>query len=258
MSAPFPVVLLTDFGTQDPYVGQMKSVLQWESPYPPIIDLSHDVPSQDETAAAFLLEYSIEYCPPNSILLLVVDPFVGTERDIIAAETTQDRVVVAPDRHLIDGLDFTKVHRVLQPNVPGLKQESDTFHGRDWFAPAGRILALGGTLEDLGPLIDYQSRNSRVPEPEKKDSEIVGEVVYVDRFGNLITNIPGEMVDKPNEWRVRIGDSTIEEYRQTYGKGNLPIFLEGSFKRYEIAVTGGNARKRLSVDPGDRVRFIHR
>lgn len=253
MEAPKPVVLLTDFGTKDPYVGQMKSQLLCEPPYPPVIDLTHEVPAQNETVAAFFLEYSLPHLPADSVVLLVVDPFVGTKRNIIAAKTSTGPIVISPDRGFIDGISFKTVHLVKSP-VDG--EISQTFHGRDWFAPAGRRLALGESLESLGPKIDYSPDGSLVPKPVREEGKISGEIVHIDRFGNLITNIPSDFTEDTDRWHVSMAGKKIELFVDTYGKWDEPVVLVGSYNYYEISLPRGSAENHFNAGYGDSVQFL--
>lgn len=252
---PRPVCLLTDFGTSDPYVGLMKAVIQEKPPYPPVIDLTHEVPPQNETAAAFLLEYCYPDLPADAVVLLVVDPMVGTDRRIVAYETEDGPVVVAPDRGLVDGLPIDRAVDVEQP--PGDRDEvSSTFHGRDWFAPTARQLSLGTPLIKLGTALELSDSASLVPKPSVQSNRVDGEVVYVDRFGNLITNIPaGEFRDRDNGV-VKVGKHQIDRFVDCYGNHQGTVALVGSFQRMEIAVSGGSASDQLDAQAGDSVTLI--
>lgn len=261
-SAPAPVFLLTDFGTQDPYVGLMKAVLVREPPRPDVIDLTHEVPPQDEVAASFLLEYVLPDLPSGAVLLLVVDPGVGTERGILAVALDRGRRVLAPDTGMLEGLSWERAVRF--ENREWMRDTGvSTFHGRDRFAPAGRHLSLGGELSDLGPELDRAPRGSPVPEPVSEGDRLVGRVVYADRFGNLITNITPDHLPHPDVPHAEANRSvvltvdghTVRGIRKTYGDHEGPIGLVGSFERVEIAVPGGSARRRLAVEPGDPVEM---
>lgn len=252
MSDLRPVCLLTDFGTRDPYVGLMKSVIQSNSPFPPVIDLTHEVPPQDESAAAFLLEYCYPDLPDEAVVLLVVDPMVGTERNIVAVQTSEGRTIVAPDRGLVDGLSINRAVVVEDP--PGRTDTtSSTFHGRDIFAPVARHLSLGGELVKLGTEIDYGGGEPLVPEPEIENGLISGRIVYIDHFGNLVTNIKENVLTEPDTINIQVGDETIRTFEDTYGKNEGLVGLISSFERLEIALPGGSAQKKLGVSTGDEV-----
>ncbi|MFB6346528.1 MAG: S-adenosyl-l-methionine hydroxide adenosyltransferase family protein [bacterium] len=257
---PVPVCLLTDFGTDDPYVGIMKSIIQSSAPYPPTIDLTHEVPPQDERTAAFLLEYALPSTPTNAVVLVVVDPGVGTGRDIIAVETASGRTVVAPDTGLADGLDWDRARRVTNEDL-ARERISSTFHGRDWFAPVGRFLSLGGNLERLGPQKDGPASDGLIPDPDNSAEEFSGEIVHVDRFGNLITNIKserlrkefGETLTENSRLFIRVAERRIEGIASTYGDADSLTGIIGSYDRLEVAMPGGSARDELGIGRGEPV-----
>ncbi len=261
-AAPAPVFLLTDFGTRDPYVGLMKAVLIQEPPRPDVVDLTHEVPPQDELSAAFLLEYALPDLPPGSVVLLVVDPGVGTDRDSLAVGLDRGKRVVAPDTGMIDGLEWQRAVRLRNTDLYRDTGVS-TFHGRDRFAPAGRHLSLGGDLDELGPEVDRTPRGSPIPEPDRQGDRLIGRIVYVDRFGNLITNLTPDCLPEPGlphdganrSVTLQVGDHTVRGIRKTYGRHEEPIALVGSFERIELAVPGGSAHRRLSAGPGDTVEM---
>lgn len=254
---PRPVFLMTDFGESDPYVGLMKAVLLEGTPAPAVVDLTHEIPPQDEANAAFLLEYVVSDLPAGSILLLVVDPEVGTDRDIVAVETEESVVVVAPDTGLTEGLSRRRARRVTNEEL-ARTNVSSTFHGRDWFAPVGRYLSHGGSFEDLGPVSRESPRPRPVPEPTVGENRIEGTVVHVDHFGNLVTNIPAEDLenqwsDWPGETEVQLAGRTLGEAVSTYAEAKGPTALVGSFERLEVAVSGGSAADRFDAGTGTDV-----
>lgn len=244
-----PVHLLTDFGTEDPYVGLMKSVLLNQPPYPPVVDLTHQISPQDESEAAFLLQYVVPDLPSNSIILLVVDPKVGTERDLLAVKLKAGPTVVAPDRGLTEHLEWETARLVDASNLYR-DQGVSTFHGRDRFAPVGRYLATGGSLRTLGSTVERDSERRLLPDPTVRNQFVDGQIVYVDRFGNLITNIPADYVDESGTVEVNGNTLPIVE---TYGGGEEAVGLVGSFKRLEIAWVDGSANEELAVGRGSQV-----
>lgn len=257
-----PVCLMTDFGLRDPYVGIMKSVIQSEPPYPPVIDLTHEVPPQDERTAAFLLEYALGDCPREAVVLLVVDPGVGTERDIVVVETQNNRKVVAPDTGMVDNLDWSRARRLTNRDL-ARDSVSSTFHGRDWFAPVGRHLSLGGDFNQLGPPVESPETEGLVPEPILEQSRIKGEIVHVDRFGNLISNVKSNRLktdldlteeDYPR-LRLKINGRVIHGIAPTYGSEDSLIGVIGSFERVEVALPDGSAQDRLGVSRGESLEI---
>lgn len=254
---PRPVFLMTDFGESDPYVGLMKAVLLEGAPTPNIVDLTHEIPPQDETNATFLLEYVVPDLPAGSVVLLVVDPEVGTERDIIAVETEESVTVVAPDTGLTEGLNWRRARLVTNDEL-SRATVSSTFHGRDWFAPVGRYLSRRGSFEELGPETEKNPDSYPLPEPTVGEDEIRGTVVHEDHFGNLVTNIERERLENHwSNWRnrveVQLEDRRIQEVAPTYEEACGPAALVGSFERLEVAVPGGSAADRFDTGTGTEV-----
>ncbi len=252
---PHPVFLLTDFGTEDPYVGLMKSVLVEGPPVSPVVDLTHEVAPYDEVNAAFLLEYVLPDLPPNAIVLLVVDPEVGTERNIIAVETSKSRVVLAPDTGPVNGIEWNRAFHV-ENNDLSRTTISSTFHGRDWFAPVGRFLSQGGDLSAVGPPASKNGRKRIVPEPTVESDQLLGEIVHVDHFGNLISNVTREsletVIEDPFKQDVKmiIGDTCVNTLADTYENSDGPTGVFGSFNRLEVAIPRGSAAARLDAGMG--------
>jgi S-adenosylmethionine hydrolase len=204
--------------------------------------------------AAVLLEYVIDDLPRDSVLLLVVDPKVGAQRRIIAVETVRGRIVLAPDRGLVNDLDWERARYVTNEEL-ARSDVSSTFHGRDWFAPAGSYLSRGGAFDELGPIVEEESGSSIVPQPTFRDGELVGRVLHVDRFGNLITNVNPELLEETfpnwqNNLRLSMSGETITKFVNTYDEGNGPVGLVGSFEQLEVAVPGGSAAGELEATPG--------
>ncbi len=191
MGNPAVVTLLTDFGTVDPFVGIMKGVILSRCPDAVLVDLSHEVPAFDILGASFLLHTAIHYFPPHAIHLAVVDPGVGGSRRPIAARIA-GRTFVAPDNGLLSyqlAAGPLEALHVIAAEAYMLTPVSATFHGRDIFAPAAGHLAAGLPLAALGP----EARDPvRLPIPRPRatgDGTVQGQVVWVDRFGNCITNL---------------------------------------------------------------------
>ncbi len=269
------LTLLTDFGTEDEYVGVMKGVILSIAPEVRLVDLSHRIPPQDVRRAAFLLMNAVHYFPPDTVHLAVVDPGVGTERRPLAVRTPVG-TLVGPDNGLFSWVlarvpEWTAVE--IREPAYRLPLVSSTFHGRDIFAPAAAHLAAGIPLERLGPPVEDPVW---LPPPrlEVHDDAIEGEVLYADRFGNLVTSIgylerSGDAVvlvpafGPGGEWRgfsaraARIGVGTVQlrGIRQTYAEvaaGDL-LALVGSNKFLEIAVRQGSAAAALGAVPGTPV-----
>lgn len=249
------ITLLTDFGLTDGYVATMKGVILSINPKTTIIDLSHDIPAQDVAAAAFVLEASYRYFPRGTIHVAVVDPTVGTNRKILAVKSS-DYWFLAPDNGLLQYVFHTEetltVVEVLNKRF-FLSQVSQTFHGRDIFAPVAAHLSLGVDILQLGKLSSNCDRG-QIHRPLVSKNKIIGKVIYCDRFGNLITNVQATQLPK-HEFRICVGDVTIPHLSQSYAEVEIgqPLAIIGSSGFLEIAVRNGNARQQLSVSPGANV-----
>jgi S-adenosylmethionine hydrolase len=242
------ITLLTDFGTSDSYVAEMKAVLLSGVPSATLVDISHQVSPGDMRAGQYLLGRAWKHFPRGTVHVAIVDPGVGTERRALAAEHEGHRFV-APDNGLLSFLP--KDARYVSLPVPA--SAAATFHGRDVFAPAAARLASGAALADLGePITDPCF--TPLPVAKHDHLTVIGEVIYVDRFGTLVTNIPGDAV-QPGA-RIRIEDSEAGSLRRTFrdvARGALVAFV-GSGGTVEIAVRDGSAARMLGVGVGAEVR----
>ncbi|RMF89769.1 MAG: hypothetical protein D6736_07855 [Nitrospinota bacterium] len=194
---PFPlIVLLTDFGLKDPFVGMMKGVIAGIAPQARCIDLSHEITPHDVREGMLVLQASYRYFPPHTIFLLVVDPGVGSQRRPLLAITERYRFV-APDNGILTPIYQQEAPvRVLHITARQyfLNQVSTTFHGRDLFAPVAAWLATGVDPATFGPEIT-DPVSLPLPRPQWLDSTTLrGEIVYIDRFGNLMTNITPDLI----------------------------------------------------------------
>lgn len=249
------ITLLTDFGTADGYVGAMKGVIASMAPGVILDDIAHDVRPGDIRAAAWALEgYAFLY-PPGTVHLVVVDPGVGTERLAVAARA-RERFFVLPDNGILpkalgeappDGL-------VVLDRVPApLAEISATFHGRDVFAPAAARLAAGAPLEELGrPLEAALRREEGSGGGRRVPGGAEGKVVHVDRFGNLISDMPGPWAGEMTQPTVSVSGRTVGGLVRTYGdagSGEL-LALVGSRGTIEVAVRDGSAAERLGLGVG--------
>jgi len=258
------VALLTDFGTRDHYAGTLKGVVLGVCPDATLVDIGHDIPAHDVLAAALELAACYRYFPVGTIFLVVVDPGVGSARRGIAADTGDYRFV-APDNGVLSAVfresppkkvvELTE-RKYARPTV------SHTFEGRDRFAPAAGFLAKGVALVALGKsLKDYQTID--LPQPVVFGDELTGEVVRVDRFGNLITNIDRHAFEQFAERRpiaVVVGGREIPRIVATYAEapaGEL-CALFGSTDHLEVAINAGDAAATLKLGRGAeaRVRLV--
>src|SRR5271154_2409601 len=190
---PFPVAIITDFGYRDHYVGAMKGVIASIAPRANVIDITHGVVAQCIVAGAIALRESWRYFPPRTVFLAVVDPGVGTARAPIAIETRAGARFVGPDNGLLWlAAKDAGIKRIVKLTSPRhrLKNVSATFHGRDIFAPAAAYLWRGTPISALGPALRPASIvHLDIPRPVDSARELRGEVIYVDGFGNLVSNI---------------------------------------------------------------------
>jgi len=242
------ITLLTDFGTGDSYVAEVKAVLLSRAVNATLVDISHQVAPGDTRAGQYLLSRTWKHFPAGTIHLAIVDPGVGTERRAIAAESGGHRFV-APDNGLLSFLP-QDARFVSLPIPPGV---APTFHGRDVFAPAAAALARGASLAELGSPITDPSL-APLPSPHHDGTAVMGEVIYVDRFGTLVSNIPPSAVE-PGV-RIRVGETDVGPLRRTFAdaSGGALVAFTGSGGTVEIAVRDGSAARLLGVGVGAEVR----
>jgi hypothetical protein len=260
MSSDRFLTLLTDFGLQDNYVGVMKGVIACINHHINIIDITHEIPPQNLDAANFCLMTAYPYFPSGTVHVAVVDPGVGTRRRAVAIELGTG-FLVGPDNGIFTGvLDHEKITAAVELTNPEywLKPESSTtFHGRDIFASAGAHLATGTPLLKLGTEIDPDTLiRLDLPACTKTDAGITGYIQYIDRFGTLVTNIPGASV-RDRQWSLTAGGKIVPGCR-TYSDthpGSL-LALEGSHGFIEIAANGGNAQAELRTGYRSQVHVV--
>lgn len=273
MTDPLPIVLLTDFGTSDTYVGQVKAVLSARAPGAPLIDLTHEVSPYAIDEGAWLLETALPFLPAPAVVLAVVDPGVGSERLAIAvrASATGDPgsvgYFVGPDNGLLSpaappdarpstpgrcpapsGLDI----RAIENPEARLSNVSATFHGRDLFAPAAAHIAVAGHHETLGPVHDELTLLPPFV-GRTEGTTIRGTVIHVDRYGNLVTTIRKEQL--PQDFELDINDHGIEHMVRTFSDappGALACHVDSS-GFLAIAEREGNAAARTGAARGDAV-----
>jgi len=263
---PRPIVtLMTDFGDADGFVGTMKGVMLRVAAEAgtdlELVDLAHHVAAGDVRHAALALAAAVEYFPRGTVHLVVVDPGVGTDRAAIAIASPTG-TFVGPDNGVLTlaapGSPGRRVHR-LESARHRLEPVSHTFHGRDVFAPAAAHLACGVALDTLGP--PHVPIELALPAPRISPERVAGEVVYVDRFGNLTTNIDRSLLATFCQGRVSvtIPGARIESLSQSYGavpgggRAERPVALINSWGRLEIAWPGGSAAELLAAGCGTGV-----
>ncbi|MBI5302580.1 MAG: SAM-dependent chlorinase/fluorinase [Chloroflexi bacterium] len=251
------ITLTTDFGSSDGFVGTMKGVILNINPQASIVDITHDIAPQNIEQGAFLFANACGFFPANTIHVVVVDPGVGTSRRPIAMQIGET-FFVAPDNGVIAPAmtNYPLPFRVVHLNRPQffLPRVSHTFHGRDIFAPVAAHLSLGVPLDALGDAIDDWTQLDIAMATRDTDGAIVGKVVHIDRFGNLITNIPGGILGGLT--RVHLAGRVLIGIRQTYAEAALgePLALVSSSGTLEIAVRNGNAAVAFGIEIGTTVR----
>jgi S-adenosylmethionine hydrolase len=255
------ISLTTDFGLADNYVGIMKGVIAGICPQATLIDISHEIRPQAVRQASFLLSTAVPFFPPGTVHLVVVDPGVGSPRKPIAVQT--DRAFyVAPNNGVLSmalrlELPRLAVHIRTVDSEYHVSRISATFHGRDIFAPAAAHLACGLEIQAIGdslPLSDLVILPNLEPQ-HQPDGTWLGEVLHIDRYGNLITNI--QMQDTTSHLKVLASNTEIDRLSRTFSDvapGQLLAYI-GSSGYLEIAVREGSAAARLGIDVGAPVRI---
>lgn len=252
------LTLLSDFGLSDIYVGVMKGVIAQVNSIT-VVDLTHQIPPQNVAAARFCLMNAYPYFPAGTVHVAVVDPGVGSKRRAIAVEFA-DGFLVGPDNGLFSGVlsqsPAIAAVELTNPKYWRTPAPSNTFHGRDIFAPVGANLACGVPLNQVGSTIDPGTLVQLAIPERITDSGVVGCIQYVDHFGNLVTNIPATDV-QGQSWSVVAAGQTIAGC-QTYSNAaaGQAIALIGSHGWVEIAVNGGSAQAQLQLDWGAKVELL--
>ncbi|HEV3416371.1 MAG TPA: SAM-dependent chlorinase/fluorinase [Pirellulales bacterium] len=250
------ITLATDFGLGSPYVAAMKGVILSIHPAARIVDIAHTIGAQNVRQAAVLLAEATTWFPAGTIHVAVVDPGVGTERRIVYAQIG-DQQYLAPDNGLLSRLALkTRPSRIIALENPEhwLPSVSSTFHGRDIMAPVAAQLSLGMEPDRLGPSV-AELVELDWPAPRIGANEISGTVLWIDGFGNLITDVTAGMlaaIPDRSSATVEIAGRTIHGIDRTYGDrpANTLMSLVGSSGYLEISIAAGNARAQLNSDAG--------
>lgn len=263
VSAPTVVALLTDFGTSDPYVGIMKGVILGLCPTAQIVDVCHEVPPHDVLAGALMLRGAYRYFPCGTVFVAVVDPGVGSARRAIAAEA-DGRIFVCPDNGLLSAVaKQTPIARAVELTNADyfLPHVSRTFHGRDIFAPVAAHVAAGTKLDALGPEIDDLA-TIPLSEAVRTADGWEARVIYIDSFGNAITDLREDAVRDTDvrQLRLSVAGTTIVGLSESYAavREGEPVALVGSWGYVEIGIRNGSAAERLRVRRGDAVTVSSR
>lgn len=253
------ITLLTDFADENGYTAAMKGVILRINPQAYLVDVSHQIARHDLLQAALILRNVCPFFPPGSVHLVVVDPGVGGKRKALVAETEvftfvgPDNGVLAPVLELFPPLQVVAIEnpRYVMPRI------SDTFHGRDIFAPVAAHCSLGVSVREFGsPARTHQTLE--IPQPALDVNRLSGQVVAVDHFGNVVTNISRQDLEThfgTDPVVVQLGETIIEGLSRSYQQvpPGAPLAVIGSWEMLEIAVNGGDARSALGAGRGDVV-----
>lgn len=258
------ITLTTDFGTSDAYVGIMKGVILGINPDVQVVDLTHAIPPQDIHDAALSIHSAHRYFPEGTIHTIVVDPGVGSDRQAVICQT--DRAFfVCPDNgiltyllHEIENADGQSIKAVaIQNKAYYLPEVSNTFHGRDVFAPVAAHLSLDVPLANIGPPVT-DIVQLPIPTHQVAGNTIIGQIVKIDRFGNAITNLSeSALAGIGSTYEIRVGSTRLTRLNRAYAESGIgkPLAIIGSFGVLEIAINGGSAETRLGLKRGDVVEI---
>jgi S-adenosylmethionine hydrolase len=306
-----PIFFLTDYGTKDEYVGVVKSVILSINQDAKIIDITHEIPPQDIFSAAFIIDKILKYLPQKSIILAVIDPGVGGKRKSIVGESEiefpkgvkRKIFFVGPDNGIFTPIFLQAKHyKVFEINAERILEEaksyglflekSNTFHGRDIFAPACALISknpeiikeislkeevLPVKLELPKPQIKIiEDKEAEKERSKEKEKEIIGHIIHIDKFGNIITNIPKEYLEgsrikeieilraklkekksqlrtNKSEKRIKIKAPLVSSYDSV--KKENPLLIIGSYNTLEISVRDGSAEKKFGAKRFDIVKI---
>ena len=253
-----PIALLTDFGSQDIFVGVLKGVILSVNPWASVTDLGHGVPPQDIGAGAFFLSTAYSYFPQGTIFCTVVDPGVGSERRAVAVETEHYHFVGPDNGVLFPAAEADGIKTVVELNRDGffLDSVSNTFHGRDIFAPVAAHLSLARDILDLGDEIKASGLTSLAfPAPSSVEGGVRLSILHVDIYGNLTLNLTRKEFDQycGNGFSISVGGYNIQRFHPAYAHGSddTPFVLEASSGYMEIAVKNQSAARILGLGTRD-------
>lgn len=254
------ITLTTDFGLKDPYVAEMKGIILTINPNATVVDITHQVEKFNICMGAFMLASVAPYFPAGTVHLAVVDPGVGTQRHAILIETKRD-FFVGPDNGVLmlaartQGIEH--VYELTNPKFI-LPKASETFHGRDIFAPSAAYLDKGVKPHVFGPEITCPII-PKFATVRLKNSSFIGEVLHIDDFGNIITNITRKEIGQVETIKVKLQNFSLElPFCKTYAqaKPQQPVALIGSHGFLEIALNLYNAAEKYSAKAGDKVEIL--
>jgi S-adenosylmethionine hydrolase len=256
------ITLTTDFGLKDPYAAEMKAAILGICPNAVIVDITHEIEKFNIRTGAYVLASAVPYFPTGTIHVAVVDPGVGTRRRPMLIQTRQG-FFVGPDNGLLilaaENQGIKCIHEITNPRLM-LPRVSGTFHGRDVFAPAASHLANGVPPKEFGPEIRDAVKPEFTKVTLRKDA-LTGEVLHIDNFGNIITNISEKEiarirtkdmvnVELPNQ---KLKLKLCKAYAEA--KPKKPLALIGSHNYLEIAINQGNAATKFKAKTGDKIKL---
>jgi S-adenosylmethionine hydrolase len=264
VSKPPIITLTTDFGLADHYVGVMQGVLLSRCPDAYLVDITHEIPPFSLYGGAYAVDQAAPYFPPATVHLVVVDPGVGTARKPLVVEAL-GQIFVAPDNgvlSLIAARDANLRAREITNSELWLPNPSNTFHGRDIFAPVAAAIACGSThVRDVGPALENIQLLPDLQPVQQDQGVWRGKVLSVDRFGNVITNF--KAANFKTKFSLRIGSREVRKFRQTFGNvrgeatgdasDTLCFVYAGSSGYLEIGMNRRSAAASLQVSPGDSI-----
>ncbi|MEO5332925.1 MAG: SAM-dependent chlorinase/fluorinase [Magnetococcus sp. YQC-5] len=256
MITSMPVILLTDFGSSDPYVGQMKGVILRHAPHTILLDLYHEIPPFAIKSGAWLLERCLAHMPKPAVWLCVVDPGVGSERRGLVVQA-EGSFFVGPDNGLLTPVLLKPETRIVELKQPNDRNVSATFHGRDIFAPVAAQLLHGQKLDTLGHALTSPPVTLTDPGWCAMNQEWQTEVILVDRYGNLITPLPGVALQgkRVTGWINGQACGPLVTTFSSVAPGNSALVV-GGFSTLEVMVNQGSAAERFACGSGAQLRLL--
>lgn len=254
------ITLTTDLGVSDWYVGSMKGVITSICPDTTIVDITHKIPRHSIETAAFVILMCYQWFPAGTVHIILVDPGVGTKRKAVLLETDK-HIFLAPDNgvltHILDK-DTKKAYEITNAKLM-LPNISKTFHGRDIFAPVAAHLVKGVPTHQVGPELPKENLvQLKMVKPVAGENHLEGAVIHIDTFGNIITNMPGEWIEKVGEKPLLIHKSKKYSLRcvETYNNHSGLLLLVGSHNHLEVAIAKGNAAEKIGAKVGEPCRIV--
>lgn len=244
------ITLTTDFGLSDPFVGIMKGVILGIAPEAHIVDISHEIRSYDIVEGAFLIDSTYRYFPEGTVHVVVVDPGVGSARRPLAA-SAHGHFFVAPDNGVLSAVLENEVYHITNRSL-FLDAVSQTFHGRDIFSPVAAHLVKGTPIDLVGPrILDFVKKP--LPRPRPQGDKLVGSVLRIDKFGNIITNL--RLKDLSEDFTISVAGLPITRLCSNFSEADPGEFfaIEGSTGFIELALNQGSAADKLKVARGAEI-----